>query len=244
VQAGVAFASASPVVAVLKLWDAPPSNKITLSACSPRKHCQTWLTEWAERLPAVPGVAGSTFGPIPLHLHFLHVDFFSGRRGKEPPPEESRANVAVDFLVSHVLRSSVCVCRVANGGDDDSASFIQLLLASAVVQLCQNRLRSCDYGAGTGCNRSKASENPKNSLHAPPPCVCCAANGGDDGFALFVQVLLACADFQFCPNRLRGCDSRAGTGRNRSRASINPRLAFAPLPRACAHTSSPIYGHY
>jgi len=42
-----------------------------------------------------------------------------------------------------------------------------------------------------------------------------------------------CADFQFCQNRLRSCDSRAGTGRNRSGASINPRLAFAPLPRAC-----------
>ena len=110
----------------------------------------------------------------------------------------------LQFLVCHVLRSSVCVCRAANGGDDDSASFIQMLLAWAVFQLCQNRLRGYDSGAGTGCNRSKASENPKNSLHALPPCVCCAANGGDDGFALFIQVLLACADFQFCPTRLRG----------------------------------------
>ena len=33
------------------------------------------------------------------------------------------------FLIYHVLRSSMCVCRAANGGDDDSASFIQMLLA-------------------------------------------------------------------------------------------------------------------
>ena len=77
----------------------------------------------------------------------------------------------LQFLVSHVLRLSVCVCRAANGGDDDSTSFIPLLLA--------------------------------------------------------------CADFQFCQNWLRSCDYRAGTGSHRSGASINPRLAFAPLPRAC-----------
>ena len=43
----------------------------------------------------------------------------------------------LQFLVSHVLRSSVCVCRAANGGDDDSASFIPLLLACADFQFCQ-----------------------------------------------------------------------------------------------------------
>ena len=136
----------------------------------------------------------------------------------------------LQFLVSHILRSSVCVCCAANGGDDGFALFIQVLLACADFQFCQKRLRGCASGAGTGCNRSKASENPKNSRHAPPPCVCCAANRSDDGFALFIQVLLACADFQFCPNWLRGCVSRAGTGCNRFRVSSNPRVAFAPSP--------------
>jgi len=67
----------------------------------------------------------------------------------------------LQFLVSHVFRSSVCVCRAANGGDDDSASFIQMLRACVVFQFCQNKLRACDYGAGTGCNLSKASANPR-----------------------------------------------------------------------------------
>jgi hypothetical protein len=110
----------------------------------------------------------------------------------------------LQFLVGRVLRSSVCVCGAANGGDDGFALFIHVLLAALISNFAKKRLRCCDYGAGTGCNRSKAAENPKNNLHAPPPCVCCAANGGDDGFAWFIQVLLACADFQFCPTRLRG----------------------------------------
>ena len=64
-------------------------------------------------------------------------------------------------------------------------------------------------------------------------CVCRAANGGDDGFASFIPLLLACADFEFCQNRLRGCDSRAGIGCNRSKASMNPSIAFSLCPFAC-----------
>ena len=58
------------------------------------------------------------------HLQVLHL-------------HPRRAARMLQFLVSHVLRSSVCVCRAANGGDDDSASFIPLLLACADFQFCQ-----------------------------------------------------------------------------------------------------------
>jgi len=144
------------------------------------------------------------------------------------------------IIVGHVLRSSVCVCRAANGGDDGFALFIQVLLAGADFQFCQKRLRGCAFGAGTSCNRSKGSENPKNSLHDPPPCVCRAANGGDHDFTSFIKLLPACAVFIFFQNRLRGCDSRAGTGCNRFRAPLNHKVDFTLLLCARAHSTSPI----
>jgi hypothetical protein len=199
------------------------------------------VTECSESLPAVTEVCGSTLG-LNLYCTFcLFILLMGGAAGSFHPRRAARM---LQLLVSHILRSSVCVCRAANDGDDDFASFVQLLLDCAVFQFCQNRLRGCDSVAGTDCNRSKASENPRIAV-APLLRACVAP-------PMAATTISPCSFncsrpvfFPILPNRHRGCDSGAGAGCNRSKASANPRTAFTPLPRPCvappmaATTNSP-----
>jgi hypothetical protein len=139
----------------------------------------------------------------------------------------------LQFLVSHILRSSVCVCGAANGGDDDSASFIQMLLAWAVFQHCQNMLRVVIMGPALAVIDPRRPKTPRTAF-TPIPRACVAP-------PMAATTVSPCS-FRCSWPALISNFAKKGSGVVLlgpalgvidPRRPKTPRTAFTPLPRAC-----------